>query len=176
MADCERALGRPERALALAQQPGRGRTSTPDRQGRDDDRRGRRPPRPRGDRRRAAHPRERAAALPVPRGLGRRGCATPTPTRCSPPAAPTRPSSGSTAPSASTARRSPTPPSGSRSWSAPTASRGPASAVPGRAGCRPQRRDRPARPQPADAAAPRDGCSAGSVAEVVRDDREGRRR
>ena len=63
MADCERALGRPERALALATSPAVAKLVA-GAAGRDDHRRGRRAPRPRRDRRRAAHAGERPAAAP----------------------------------------------------------------------------------------------------------------
>ena len=122
MADCERALGRPERALELAKSPAVAKL-TPGPTHRDDHRRGRRPPRPRRDHQRAAHPRERAPALGLPRGMGR-----PPPLRLRRPprprpAAPTTPSSGSTAPPPSTPTRSPTPPNASPTSSGTRSSR-----------------------------------------------------
>ena len=70
MADCHRALGKPQQALKLAKSPSVANFA-PEAEGRDDDRRGRRPSRPGPARRRAAHPRARAADVEEPRALGR---------------------------------------------------------------------------------------------------------
>ena len=102
MADCHRALGQPEQALKLAKSPSVANFA-PGGQGRDDDRRGRRPARPGSAGRRAAHPGARAADLQEPRRLG-----GPAPLRVrrhprgGRPRAATR-SRGSTAPTPSTA-------------------------------------------------------------------------
>ena len=92
MADCERGLGRPEKALEMAAAPevARARRRQP---GRDAHRGLRRPPRHGPARGRRAAPAGPAAA-PGPRP-GRPGCSTRTPTRCWPPAGATRPSPGS---------------------------------------------------------------------------------
>ena len=69
MADCERALGRPDRALALVRNAPEGEAVAGP-AGRADHRRGRRPTRPRRARRRAAHAGDLAPALQVARALG----------------------------------------------------------------------------------------------------------
>ncbi len=115
MADCERALGRPDRALALAHNPAvadfapdlKAEVTIVEAGARRD----------RGEIDAALRTLE-AAPLRSARGSpGWPGCATRTPTPCWPRAARTTPSSGSTARWPSTATRSPTPPNESRSSS-----------------------------------------------------------
>ena len=117
IADAERGLGRPERALELAARPGGASGSPTAGAGRAGDRRLRRAARPgpaRGGRRRAADcPSCSRSARP-----GGLASPTPTPTRCTRPAGSRRPAAGwpGRPPPTSTAR--PTRPSGWPSWTA----------------------------------------------------------
>ena len=110
MADCERALGRPDKALALAKSPAVANLAGA--AGGDDHRRGRRAS-DLGELDAALRTLENAPLRSRTRAPWWCACATPTPTPCWPPAARRRPWSGSTAPPVSTARGSPTRPSGS---------------------------------------------------------------
>ena len=80
MADCERALGRPERALALATRT-RGDRPRRCRADRDEDRRVRRASRSRRNRGGRSDPRGTRAAEPLAGVVGSAGCATRMPTR-----------------------------------------------------------------------------------------------
>ena len=108
MADCERALGRPERALALAKSPAVANFDPATKAEMTIVEAGAR--RDLGEYDAALRTLRTPPSTTRPAPPGSSACATPTPTPSSPPAAPPTPSNGSTAPKPSTPTKPPTPP------------------------------------------------------------------